>query len=189
MGLGRLARVIKTEIEDYIVHTVESHYKQNQLCEQLAPSGDDSPAIPEDRCLMIPIEGTGNFVVAAVLSKSQGAEPGDKLIYSRDPDSGDVMSKIWLHNDGSIEIEVKDATTISLSGELSVVCEDKASFEAKGKVDIKGSDVTVNGNVKLTGGTCEIAGTAVPSGMGSLCALPYCAFTGAPQSGKISTGN
>lgn len=149
MGLGRLARIIKTEIENYIIHTVESHYKQNQLCEQLAPCGDDSPALPEDRCLMIPIEGTGNYVVAAILNKSQGAEPGDKLIYSRDSD-GNVKAKIWIHNDGSMEID---------------------------------------GDVKITGETCEIAGTPTPSGSGAFCAMPYCAFTGAPQSGEISRNN
>ncbi|MCQ2087895.1 MAG: hypothetical protein MJZ37_07565 [Bacilli bacterium] len=156
MGISRIARIIKTEIEEYIIHTVESHYMQNQLCEQLAPSGDDSPALPEDRCLMIPIEGTGNFVVAAVMGKSQGAEPGDKLIYSRDSD-GNIKGKVWIHNDGSIEVE--------------------------------GTDITVKGNVKITGGTCEIAGTPTPSGSGSLCAMPYCAFTGAPQAGEISSGN
>ena len=49
-----------------------------------------------------------------VLAKSQGAKPGEKIIYGRDKD-GNVTSKIYLHNDGSISIETDKP--ISFDGE------------------------------------------------------------------------
>ena len=43
-------------------------------------------------------------------------------------------------------------------------------------------------NTKLTGGNVEIGGSVAPSGQGALCGMPFCAYSGAPQTGKISSG-
>lgn len=60
--------------------------------------------------------------------------------------------------------------------------------DAKVKIEISDSGMTVTGDVKVTGGKCEIGGSVTPTGSGAFCGLPYCAFTGAPQCGSISNG-
>ena len=172
--MGRIGRLIKTEIDKYILQTVETHYGQNQLCDQYGPSGEDAPPIKDDRVLLVKVEGSGRFVSAGVLTQSQDAEPGDKKMYSRDSDSGDVKAYIWLKNDGSIEIESKDKISIKAGADV--------------ELDAGSNNVTFKGAVKVTGVSFEAGGTVAPSGTGCLCGLPYCAFTGAPQSGSKSMG-
>lgn len=163
--MGRIGKLIKTEIDKYILQTVESHFGQNQLCDQYGPSGEDAPPIKDDRILIVKVEGTGKYVAAGVLTVSQGAKPGEKIIYSRDADSGDVKAVLSLLNDGTIKIDSPKDMNI----------------EGKGTITIKGK-------TKVTGGSFECGGTVAPTGSGALCGLPYCAFTGAPQSGNISQG-
>lgn len=169
--MGRIAKLIKTEIDRYIMQTVEAHYGQNQSAMQYGPSGEDSPPLKDDRILLVKVEGTGKYVAAGVLTMSQGANPGEKIFYSRDSDSGDIKAVVSLLNDGVIKLESpKDMI-----------------FEADGKVSIKG-ETTVTGDTKVTGGSFECGGTVTPTGSGALCGLPYCAFTGAPQAGSKSVG-
>ena len=189
--MGLLASVVNSETGDYseTVQTVESHYGENKYCDQFAPSGEDCPPLKEDIVALIDIEGTGNMVSVGVMSKSQGAKPGEKLIYSRDKD-GNVVAKIYLKNDGSVEFEgngdaeltISGGVTINVKSDCTVNVDGNATLESKGNVLIKGA-------VKVEGNTCEIGGTVAPTGSGAFCALPYCTFSGAPQSGKISSGN
>lgn len=188
--MNTIARVIKTENgdEEEIIQTVEAHYGENKYCDQFSASGDDSPPLPEDRVAIMDIEGTGNSVSVGVLSKSQGAKPGEKLIYSRDED-GNVVAKIHLKNDGSVLFEGEKDAELTVKGDVNITVNGNAKFNIDKDAEITAKNITLKGNIKVTGGTCEIGGTATPSGSGSLCALPYCAFTGAPQAGKISSGN
>ena len=101
--MGRIGRLIKTEIEKFIVQTVESYLGKNQLCKQYGASGDESPPLAEDRVLLVKVDGTGRYVSAGVLSCSQGAKPGEKIFYSRS-DDGEVQSVIKLLQDGVIEM-------------------------------------------------------------------------------------
>lgn len=180
--MSNIARLLQTENGDdeEIVQTVEAHYGENKFCDQYSSSGDDAPPLPEDRVVLVDIEGTGNHVAVGVLSKSQGAKPGEKIIYSRNSD-GDVVAKIHLTNDGAVIVEGEKDLDLKVKGDVKI--------SVDGNAEIKATNVTLTGNVKVTGGTFEAGGTATPSGSGSLCALPFCAFTGAPQAGKISTGN
>ena len=58
-----------------------------------------------------------------------------------------------------------------------------------GALNIECDKCTVTSNhTKLTGGNVEIGGSVAPSGQGALCGIPYCPYTGAPQTGKISSG-
>ena len=118
--MGVLATVVKTETGDYkeIVQTVEAHYGENKFCDQFAPSGEDAPPLKDDLVALMEVEGTGNMASVGVLSKSQGAKPGEKIIYGRDA-NGNVTSKIYLHNDGSISIETEKP--ISFDGEKIII--------------------------------------------------------------------
>jgi hypothetical protein len=186
--VGRIARLIKTEIENFIVQTVESHFGANVTAETFAPSGDDSPPLPEDRVVLVSVDGTGNFVSVGVLSVSQGAKPGERILYSRNSD-GEAMAALKLLNDGKIEMLSPEdfslsAKNLSVSAESSISVESE-SIKASGKTtEIEGDDIKLNGKTtELTGGSVKCKGIASPDGTGCFCGMPYCAFTGAPQTG------
>jgi len=112
--VGRIARLIKTEIEKFIVQTVEMYFGANVTAETFAPSGDDSPPLPDDRIVLVQTDGTNNFVAVGVLSVSQGAKPGEKILYSRNND-GEVMAALKLLNDGSIQMQTFGDAGINLT--------------------------------------------------------------------------
>lgn len=118
--MGLLARILKTETgeDNEILQTVEAHYGESKYCDQFSSSGDDAPPLEEDRVALLDLEGTGNFCSVGVLVKSQGAKPGEKIIYSRDK-SGKVTAKIYLQNDGSISIETEKP--VSIDGKKIVI--------------------------------------------------------------------
>lgn len=120
--MGRIARLIKTEIEKFIVQTVEMYFGANVTAETFAPSGDDSPPLPDDRIVLVQTDGTNNFVAVGVLSVSQGAKPGEKILYSRN-DDGEVMAAIKLLNDGSIQMQTFGDAGINLTDKAGNVIE------------------------------------------------------------------
>lgn len=156
--MGLLARVIQIENGDdnEVIQTVEAHYGENKYCDQFSSSGDDAPPLPEDRVVLVDIEGTGNACVVGTLVYSQGAEPGEKLIYSRNSD-GDLVAKIHLKKDGKIEVEADDDISIKTNGKLII--------EAAKDVEVK-----INANVKIDAGnnTVEVKAKSINFNNGNL---------------------
>jgi len=108
--MGRVGRWISSKINTYIIGIIESRINEKIQSMLYGPSGDDSPPIKDDRILVTSIDGTGKHVVSGVLSLSQGANPGEKKLYSRDS-TGTVKATIYLKNDGSIELKTGDASS------------------------------------------------------------------------------
>ena len=163
--MGRIARMIKTEIEKFIVQTVEMYFGANVTAETFAPSGDDSPPLPEDRIVLVQTDGTNNFVAVGVLSVSQGAKPGEKILYSRD-ENGEVMAAIKLLNDGSIQVQTFGDAGINLTDKAGNVIETSSDgiklTDKNGNVieensdgitltDKNGGKVTMTGKISLEG--------------------------------------
>lgn len=146
--MGRIARMIKTEIENFIVQTVEMYFGANVTAETFAPSGDDSPPLPDDRIVLVQTDGTNNFVAAGVLSVSQGAKPGEKILYSRN-DDGKVMAAIKLLNDGSIQVQTFGDAGINLTDKAGNVIE--TSSDGITLTDKNGGKVTMAGKITLEG--------------------------------------
>lgn len=101
--MGRIGRWLSSKINIYITGILEPYFKDFIQSILYGSSGDDSPPLPEDRVLLIPIDGSGNHVVIGIISSSQGADPGERILYSRDS-NGNVQSTIKLLGDGTIEI-------------------------------------------------------------------------------------
>ena len=146
--MGRIARMIKTEIENFIVQTVEMYFGANVTAETFAPSGDDSPPLPEDRIVLVQTDGTNNFVAVGVLSVSQGAKPGEKILYSRD-ENGEVKAAIKLLNDGSIQMQTFGDAGINLTDKAGNVIE--TSSDGITLTDKNGGKVTMAGKITLEG--------------------------------------
>ena len=164
--MGRIAKLIKTAIDKYIEQTVEAYSGANITALTFAPSGDDSPPLKNDRIALIKIDGSGAFAAIGVLSESQGANPGERIIYSRDKD-GEVQAIVKLLNDGKIEM----------------LSPDDFKTEAK-KIGLKADEIKIEGKAtELTGGNVKCKGIAAADGTGCFCGVPYCLYTGAPQTG------
>ena len=163
--MGRIARLIQTEIEKFIVQTVEMYFGANVTAETFAPSGDDSPPLPDDRIVLVQTDGTNNFVAVGVLSVSQGAKPGEKILYSRN-DDGEVMAAIKLLDDGSIQMQTFGDAGINLTDKAGNVIETSSDgiklTDKNGNVieensdgitltDKNGGKVTMAGKITLKG--------------------------------------
>lgn len=101
--MGRIARWLTSKIGTFIIGTIEPIINERIQTMLYGPSGDDSPPLPEDRIIIIQTDGEGKYITSGVLCKSQGAEPGEKKLYSRDS-NGDTQAVIYLKLDGTIEI-------------------------------------------------------------------------------------
>jgi len=101
--MGRIGRWIASKINTYITGTIESLVSERVQAMLYGQSGDDSPPLPDDRVLIVSVDGSGRYVITGVLSESQGAEPGEKILYSRDS-NGTVKATISFKSDGTLEI-------------------------------------------------------------------------------------
>jgi hypothetical protein len=95
-------------------------------------------------------------------------------------------------DDTGITIDAGGATVVyNNSGDINISAGSSTIDIAKdGDIDIKSSThITVDGTqVTITGGTLNAAGVATPKGVGVLCSIPFCVFSGAPQTSDIATG-
>ena len=171
--MGRIGKHLKAEIDKYIEQVIETRLNYKQTALTFAPSGDDSPPIKDDRIILVSIDGNGKFAAVGVLTASQGAKPGEKILYSRNKD-GEVQAVLSLLNDGKVKLETPE--------EVSVATETNIEVSASQKMTLKAQQM------ELTGGTLKCKGTATPSGQGPFCAIPVCPFTGAPQCGTDVSG-
>lgn len=185
--MGRIGRMIQTAIEKFIVQTVETYAGVNITADTFAPSGDDSPPLAEDRIVLVQVDGTGHFVAVGVLTESQGAKPGEKILFSRDAD-GEVQAALKLLNDGKVEL-VSPAEVSLTAKKISAAADEELS--AKGDTaEIEGAkSLTLkSADAKITGGKLTVNGAVTPSGSGPFCGIPACLFTGAPQCGTMVSG-
>ena len=197
MGIraSEIGRVLNSTIDKFVSVTVEAWKGFNRDARLYTPSGEDSVPCKDDQIILVKIDGTGKYIAVGVLDVSQGAKAGEKIFYCRDAD-GAIKAKISMLNDGAVGIEAEGDITQKTEGAFGVESEKDASIksaanatvEAAEKVTVKGADVSVEGKVKVTGGSLECNGTASPTGTGCLCALPFCTFTGAPQTGNKAEG-
>ena len=185
--MGRIGKLIKTEIEKFIIATVETRYKYNQTADFYAASGDDAPPLEDDRIALIDVDGTGNYAAIGVLMVSQGAKPGERILYSRNSD-GDVQAVLKLLEDGTIEGISPGGYKLTTEKNFELSTDGDVKIEASGDAGIKGTNVKIEGQVEATGGSFKCKGTASPTGTGCLCAIPCCPITGAPHVGDTAQG-
>lgn len=171
--MGRIGKHLKAEIAEYIEQVIETRLNYKQTALTFAPSGDDSPPIENDRIVLVSVDGNGKFAAVGVLTASQGAKAGEKILYSRNSD-GEVQAIISLLNDGKIKLESPDEISIEAEKGIKTECGAKMVLSSK--------------QIELTGGTLKVKGSVSPTGSGPFCALPVCAFTGAPQCGTDVVG-
>lgn len=116
----------------------------------------------------IAIEPYDNTTIQGILISPEGRD--------------DAKVTIKIDEEGSITLETEKDISVNAKGNASVVADGDVTVEAKNNATVKSQ------NTKLTGGIVEIGGAVTPSGQGALCGIPYCVYSGAPQTGKQTQG-
>ncbi len=179
--MGRIGKHIKAEIKKYIEQTVETRLKYNQRAFTFASSGDDSPPLKDDRILLVSIDGTGKYAACGVLTVSQGAKAGEKILFSRNEDN-EVQAILSLLNDGKVKLETPEEISISTQKNMNIETEEKIEVLAKEMMTLKTQ------MLKLTGGSLEVNGSVAATGSGPFCAITHCHYDGAPHVGTTVSG-
>ncbi len=179
--MGRIGKHLKAEIDKYIEQTVETRLNFKQTALTFAPSGDDSPPLENDRIILVSIDGNGKFAAAGVLTVSQGAKPGEKILYSRD-ENGKAKAILSLLNDGKVKLKTPEEIKLSTKKSIKTEADGNIEVASKKEMTLKAQ------KTMLTGGQLECNGTAAPSGSGPFCAIQVCPFSGAPQCGTQVSG-
>ncbi len=87
---------------------------------QIGPPGEDSPALPGDFMVGVPVQRTGNHVAVGVYDPANPgqAAPGEVRRYARDL-TGRIVATVWLRNSGAVEVS-NDAGSVTLGADGSV---------------------------------------------------------------------
>jgi hypothetical protein len=116
--MARIGKVIDHAIDKFIGIILETRKNYNQTVYLYNAGGDDSVPCKNDKVIILKIDGTGNFIGAGVLTESQGAKPGEKIFFGRDQ-KGNVVTKVFMLNDGSYTVDTDTETTGEASGEYN----------------------------------------------------------------------
>jgi len=188
---GRLGTLINHNIDKAVELIVETRKSYNQKALLYSPSGDDSPPVKGDRLVLVKVDGTGKYIVVGTLTQSQGANPGEKILFARKNDGG-IVSKFSMLNDGTVKLEGEKDLILAIKGSSKTQVEKDLKMTVKGNITFEGNaDSThkTTGKFTVQGGTIEIlADTELilkAIGASGWCpnGLTNCCMTGAPHGG------
>jgi len=190
--VGIIARFVNHTIEKLVTITAETVKAFNINTHLYTPAGDDSVPLKDERLLLIKVGGTGKHVCTGVLTMSQGAKPGEKILYSRNKD-GEIVSKISMLGDGTIiqanskdhgtetkgdrTAEIGGNKTENVQGNCTVTIKGNVKYSSEGGFSIKGKTMEITGDTELVLKTIG-ATMWCPNG------LTNCLFSGAPHGGS-----
>lgn len=118
MGIvGKFLKIVKEDKFNVVTAETRKGFDEEALL--YASAGDDSVPCDNDRLILIKAGNTGEKAAVGSLNESQGAKPGEKILFSRDKD-GKVVATIKMLNSGNIEIELKGDYKIKTEGNIEL---------------------------------------------------------------------
>jgi hypothetical protein len=119
IGFGLIARKISEEIKEWVGLIFEARKDDNRHGLLFTPAGDDSVPLDEERLILIKTDGNGKYIIVGTLTPSQGANPGEKIFFSRDwkpaPEAS-VVAKLSMLNSGDVILDNDTETTGEATG-------------------------------------------------------------------------
>lgn len=169
--MGRLARIlsfVRGERRGAKVSDVKADPGggPNITAEHFAPAGDDAHPLPGDYVATTSAAGTGRETAVGYLDpkNESKAQAGEKRIYARDPDTGDVVVEIWLKNDGeALVINANGSVKLRPDGG-SVVTTPESTFDCAADGSIAGAngsgsfELQAGGDFLVNGVTIDTSG-------------------------------
>ena len=157
------------------------HIGTSKLKIKVAPAIGDAVLLLASRDFIKVLENNHDKKAAEVMVEPYSKSTMQAILISPEEDDNN-KTIITIDEEGTISISTDKDINVSAKGNITAECEGDINVSAKGNATVKSP------NTKLTGGNVEIGGSVAPSGQGALCGLPFCAYSGAPQTGKISSG-
>lgn len=181
------------------------HIGTSKLKIKVTPAIGDTVLLLASRDFIEVLENNHDKKAAEVLVEPYSKSTMQAILISPEEDDNnktlitiDEDGNVSISTDGSISVSSEKDVSVSAKGDVTAECEGDINVSAKGNatakcegdlnVEAKGNATVKSPNTKLTGGNVEIGGSVIPSGMGALCGIPFCPYSGAPQTGKISSG-
>jgi hypothetical protein len=148
--VGIIAQKIKDEIGKFIQLVTEHRkdFRQNALL--YTPAGDDSVPLNEERLILVKVDGTGRYVAVGTLTPSQGAKPGEKILFGRDLD-GTIVSKLSMLHGGHINLTQDGNAEIITKGNKEENVTGKAKHTSADTDIISTAPVGINDGLYKTG--------------------------------------
>jgi hypothetical protein len=140
--VGIIAQKIKEEIDKFIQLVTEHRkdFRQNALL--YTPAGDDSVPLNEERLILVKVDGTGRYVAVGTLTPSQGAKPGEKILFARDLD-GAIVSKLSLLHGGHVDFTQAGNFTGNIEKNARVTIRGDKSEDVTGKAKYTSADTDI----------------------------------------------
>lgn len=157
------------------------HIGTSKLKIKVTPAIGDTVLLLANRDFVKVLENNHEQKPADVLVEPYSKSTMQAILISPEEDDNN-KTLITVDEEGTVSISTDKDINVSAKGNITAKCDGDLNVEAKGNATVKSP------NTKLTGGNVEIGGSVAPSGQGALCGMPFCAYSGAPQTGKISSG-
>lgn len=165
------------------------HIGTSKLKIKVTPAIGDTVLLLASRDFIKVLENNHDKKAAEIMVEPYSKSTMQAILISPEEDDNnktlltiDEEGNVSISTDGSISVSSEKDVSVSAKGDVTAKCDGDLNVEAKGNATVKSP------NTKLTGGNVEIGGSVTPSGMGALCGIPFCPYSGAPQTGKISSG-
>ena len=198
--MGIVARLIKHTFDKFITLTGETRKDFNFNTLLYTPAGDDSIPLKDERLVLVKADGTGKYVTVGVLTPSQGAKPGEKILFARNEDSK-IVSKLSFLNNGTVKLEaekdllceIKGDKSETIDGKLSITVTGDVSIESEGNITKKANgdtELEATGKFIIKGTQAEISGDTeiilktIGSAMWCPNGVTNCFICGAPHGGS-----
>ena len=157
------------------------HIGTSKLKIKVTPAIGDTVLLLANRDFVKVLENNHEQKPADIMVEPYSKSTMQAILISPEEDDNN-KTLITVDEEGTVSISTDKDINVSAKGNITAKCDGDLNVEAKGNATVKSP------NTKLTGGNVEIGGSVAPSGQGALCGMPFCAYSGAPQTGKISSG-
>ena len=157
------------------------HIGTYKLKIKITPAVGDIVLLLASRDFVEVLENNHDKKAADVLVEPYSKSTMQAILISPEEDDNN-KTLITVDEEGTVSISTDKDINVNAKGNITAKCDGDLSVEANGNATVKSP------NTKLTGGKVEIGGSVAPNGQGALCGIPNCPYTGAPQTGKISSG-
>lgn len=142
------------EIKASLGGEVDGGEPDGGFMDHYGPPGDDSPPLIGDWALCVAEDGTTETLIAAAYSDetTRIAEPGEKRIYARNAQTGEVVSEVHLKGDGEIKIAQASGPSVVIApnGEITLSSGPATvTIATSGAITLAGSSVSLSAGTPL----------------------------------------
>jgi hypothetical protein len=120
IGVNFIGRKIGEELKKFVQLIFEAWKDDNRNALLYTPAGDNSVPVNDERLILAKVDGDGKYIALGVLTLSQNAQPGEKILFGRDQ-KGNITVKISMFNSGDFKLDTDTETTGEATGNFDKI--------------------------------------------------------------------